>query len=246
MRGWHGRDSAHRPDEDTADRVSAAAPPRPQRGTPRWPASHARSRESSTARSLAPLIVLLTVIGLVLAAIGVGQIPGVPSISELISTWTARTGSGPMDRSTPTRITIPSLGVRADTVEVGKAGDGSIATPDRDPQRAAGWYRLGPAPGELGTAVIVGHVDTASRPAVFAKLSEVRRGKLIEVTRADGRTATFTVDSVERFPKTSFPADRVFADAADRPRLVLVTCGGKWVGGDVGYADNIIVFATLA
>ena len=54
--------------------------------------------------------------------------------------------------------------------------------------------------------------------------------------------ATFTVESVERFPKTSFPADRVF-DAADGARLALVTCGGEWVGGDTGYADNVIVFA---
>ena len=49
---------------------------------------------------------------------------------------------------------------------------------------------------------------------------------------------------MERSPKTSFPADKVFA-ATDRSRLVLVTCGGAWVGGDVGYADNVIVFATL-
>ena len=54
-----------------------------------------------------------------------------------------------------------------------------------------------------------------------------------------------TVESVEAFPKTSFPAERVF-DSTDRARLVLVTCGGTWVGGDIGYRDNVIVFATLA
>jgi hypothetical protein len=65
------------------------------------------------------------------------------------------------------------------------------------------------------------------------------------VEREDHRVATFTVESVESFPKTSFPAGRVF-DSTDRARLVLVTCGGAWIGGHIGYSDNVIVFATLA
>ena len=149
-----------------------------------------------------------------------------------------------MSPSIPTRISIPSLGVRANVIKVGRAADGSIATPPGDPVEATGWYRLGPTPGELGTAVIVGHVDTDSQPAVFHRLPELRKGELIEVNREDDRVATFTVESVETFPKTSFPAGRVF-DSTDRARLVLVTCGGTWVGGDIGYSDNVIVFATL-
>jgi hypothetical protein len=30
-----------------------------------------------------------------------------------------------------------------------------------------------------------------------------------------------------------------------RPGLRLITCGGQWVGGELGYADNVIVFASL-
>ena len=63
--------------------------------------------------------------------------------------------------------------------------------------------------------------------------------------RADRRVATFVVESVEAFPKTAFPSDRIFEDPG-APRLALITCGGAWVGGDVGYADNVIVFARLA
>ncbi|MBX6749610.1 MAG: class F sortase [Micromonosporaceae bacterium] len=147
--------------------------------------------------------------------------------------------------SKPTRLSISSLGVRADVVEVGKADDGSIAPPVEDPTRTVGWYGLGPTPGEPGTAVIVGHVDTDSRPGVFHNLRDIRAGKLIEVARKDRRIATFRVDSVEEFPKDKFPADRVLVHS-DVPRLALVTCGGEWVGGDTGYADNIIVFAHLA
>jgi hypothetical protein len=87
-------------------------------------------------------------------------------------------------------------------------------------------------------------VDTETKPAVFHKLSELRQGKLIEVKREDRRVATFTVQSVETYPKNAFPAEKVF-QIGDKPRLVLVTCGGTWVGGDTGYADNVVVFATL-
>jgi Sortase domain len=218
-----------------------------QRTPKRWPGSHAKSRESSASRTLAPLIVTLALIGVFLAAVGLGQIPAIPGMVDLLSSWGAPAGTGAgLGRSVPTRISIPSLGVRANTVEVGKAADGSIAPPTSDPVKDAGWYQLGPTPGEMGTAVIVGHVDTANKPAVFGKLGALGQGKLIEVRRQDRRTATFTVNSVERFPKTSFPADRVFEAAARKPRLVLITCGGAWVGGELGYADNVIVFATLS
>jgi Sortase domain len=207
-------------------------------------------------RSVLPLVVSLMLVGLFCAGVGLGQLFGLPSPPGLStfgdshrgSTEDGSTGSGATEGlgpSIPTRISIPSLGVQAKIIEVGRAADGSIATPAADPADTTGWYRLGPTPGELGTAVIVGHVDTASRPAVFHKLPELGKGKLIEVNREDHRVATFTVESVESFPKTSFPADRVF-DSTDRARLVLVTCGGTWVGGNIGYSDNVIVFATLA
>ena len=197
-----------------------------------------------------PLVVVLTLVGFFCAGVGLGQLFGLPSPAELSlgdsDSGTTEGGSAEgLSPSIPTRISIPSLGVQAKIIQVGLAADGSIATPPADPAEATGWYRLGPTPGELGTAVIVGHVDTDSRPAVFHKLTELSKGKLIEVNREDHRVATFRVESVESFPKTSFPAGRVF-DSTDRARLVLVTCGGTWVGGDIGYSDNVIVFATLA
>ena len=85
-------------------------------------------------------------------------------------------------------------------------------------------------------------IATHDRAAVFHRLHEIEVGKIIEVRRKDRRVATFTVDSVEQFPKASFPADRVLMHD-DAPRLVIVTCGGQWTPG--GYADNVIVFAHL-
>jgi len=193
-----------------------------------------------------PLVAVLILVGLSCTGFGLGQIFGLPSLPDPSSFGDGQRDSAEgLSPSIPTQISIPSLGVRAKVIKVGQAADGSIATPEADPAEATGWYRLGPTPGELGTAVIVGHVDTASQPAVFHRLPELRKGKLIEVDREDHRVATFTVESVETFPKTSFPAGRIF-DSTDRARLVLVTCGGTWVGGNIGYSDNVIVFATLA
>ena len=181
---------------------------------------------------------MLVLAAVFLGAVGLGQVLGLPTL------WGTSPDGGAFDRSAPTRISIPDVGVRADLVEVGRAEDGSIATPTSDPVKDAGWYSLGPSPGEAGTAVIVGHVDTASKPAVFAKLATLGAGKIVEVRRSDRRTASFMIDSVETFPKTAFPAQLVFAASA-QPRLALITCGGAWLGGDIGYADNIIAFATL-
>jgi sortase (surface protein transpeptidase) len=198
-----------------------------------------------------PLVAVLVLVGLYCIGFGLGQVFGLPSLPDLSSSGDSGSGDERRDSavelrpSVPTRISIPSIGVQAKVIKVGRAADGSIATPASDPAEATGWYRLGPTPGERGTAVIVGHVDTANRPAVFHRLPELRKGTRIAVDREDHRVATFTVESVETFPKTSFPAARVF-DPTDRPRLVLVTCGGPWVGGHIGYRDNVIVFATLA
>lgn len=188
------------------------------------------------------LVSTLLVFGLIVSGIGIGRAVGL-SLPSLSLGWDVSDGSA-MRPSKPTRVTISSIGVRANIVEVGQAEDGSIAPPVEDPAHTVGWFGLGPTPGEAGVAVLVGHVDTHDQPAVFHNLHELRPGKVIEIKREDRRVAAFTVDSVERFPKTSFPADRVIMHDAV-PRLVLVTCGGHWIGGETGYADNVIVFAHL-
>jgi LPXTG-site transpeptidase (sortase) family protein len=195
---------------------------------------------SPTPRSPAPLGVALALVGIFCISAGLGQLFGLPVLLD----GSPRGAGAALGRSTPTRISIPALDLRAPVVEVEHASDGSIGTPAQDPANSTGWYRLGPAPGELGTAVIVGHVDTESAPAVFHKVATLRPGSSIEVRRSDRRVATFSVDSVETFPKAAFPAQRIFT-VSDRAQLALVTCGGQWVGGDIGYTDNVIVFATL-
>jgi sortase (surface protein transpeptidase) len=116
------------------------------------------------------------------------------------------------------------------------------APPDDDPKRV-GWYQDGPTPGEQGTAVAVGHLDTDTGRAVFAGLSQLRSGHRIEVRRADGRTAVYTVDTVRTLDKSHFPDREVYGDRG-RPELRLITCGGTY-HRRTGYAGNVVVFAHL-
>jgi hypothetical protein len=199
-----------------------------------------------------PLAVLLVLVGLFATGLGLGLGTG-PLSFDGVTGWFAgladltdepANASGPLEPSPPTRIRIPALKVRADVHRVGRAADGTIAVPPLSRHDEAGWYERGPTPGQAGPAVIVGHVDSRDGPAVFHDLRQLRRGDRIEVTRRDRRVAVFAVASVERVDKDRFPADRVHGDFR-RPGLRLITCGGRWLGQGRGYADNVIVYATL-
>ncbi|MFV2021345.1 class F sortase [Micromonospora sp. LOL_023] len=149
-----------------------------------------------------------------------------------------------LEPSRPIRIAIPSLEVRAPVHSVGVADDGSIAVPPLHRHNQAGWYDRGPTPGQFGPAIIVGHADTRDGPSVFHGLADIEPGATVEVTRRDRAVAVFEVNSVEHFDKEALPVERVYGDYA-RPGLRLITCGGRWLGDGIGYADNIVVFASL-
>lgn len=149
----------------------------------------------------------------------------------------------PLPRSRATRILIPYLDVDAPVTDLRLDRHRRLGAPPGDDPNLVGWYRDGPAPGGQGTAVAVGHLDTDTGGAVFAGLSELKRGRLIEVRRADGRTAVYAVDALREFEKAHFP-DREVYGARGRPELRLITCGGNY-DRRKGYSGNLVVFAHL-
>ncbi|WP_250563931.1 class F sortase [Sphaerisporangium fuscum] len=151
----------------------------------------------------------------------------------------------PLGKSLPKRVRIPGIGVDAALTSVGVEKNGEIEVPPLSRPQLAGWYELGPAPGEMGPAVILGHVNTKRGPAVFSRLRELKRGDKVTVVRADGSTAVFTVDGVEQASKSRFPTKRVYG-YVDKPSLRLITCGGIFNSRAHSYTDNIIVYATLS
>ncbi|TMR23351.1 class F sortase [Nonomuraea turkmeniaca] len=151
----------------------------------------------------------------------------------------------PMAAARPTAVYIPSIGIAAPLTELGLDALGAIQNPPLDAPNLAGWYRYGPVPGQRGAAVITGHLDTRSGPAVFARLKEVKRGDQVQVLRADRSVAVFVVDKVEHTPKSRFPAKKVYGKLR-YPGLRLVTCGGAFDRQAHSYRDNTIVYAHLA
>jgi sortase (surface protein transpeptidase) len=143
----------------------------------------------------------------------------------------------------PVRVTVPSIGVSSGLQPLGRSADGTIEVPG-DWQRA-GWYRRGPRPGQVGPAVILGHLDSTTGPAVFFRLIDLEAGDEIHVDRADGSVVTFVVERIERHAKTRFPTHDVYLPTL-RPTLRLVTCGGAFDATSGHYRDNVVVFAGLA
>ena len=147
-------------------------------------------------------------------------------------------------RSTPLRLHIPAIGLTVPVIKLGLKPDHTIQVP-RLNQRAVGWYKLGPSPGQLGSAVIIGHVDSHLGPAVFFNLRTLRPGNRIIVTLADGVTVRFAVLRVAMYPKTRFPSSLVY-----RPHgysaLQLVTCGGEFDAATGHYLSNVVVYSAIA
>jgi LPXTG-site transpeptidase (sortase) family protein len=107
-----------------------------------------------------------------------------------------------------------------------------------------GWYKNSPTPGELGPSILVGHLDSSNAPAVFYKLSDLKQGDKIEVTREDGSTATFQVDSLRVVEQDNFPTKDVYG-AIDYAGLRLITCDGQYLKNKGHYSNNLIIYSSL-
>jgi hypothetical protein len=139
----------------------------------------------------------------------------------------------------PTRLRIPAIGVDSGLLALGRAADATIEVPG-DPDMA-GWWSGGPRPGQPGPAVLVGHVDSRTGPAVFFRLGELQPGDEVFVDRADATTARFVVSSLGRYEKALFPSDLVYHPTLE-PEIRLVTCGGPFDPSTGHYRDNLVVF----
>jgi Sortase domain len=144
----------------------------------------------------------------------------------------------------PISLDVPAIGLHT-TRLVDLAYDDAGALEVPTDFASAGWFTPGPSPGQLGPAVIAGHVDSTAGPAVFYRLGDLRRGDAIRVRRDDGTTASFVVDRVEEYPKDRFPTGDVYGNTTDRAELRLITCGGDFDHRTGHYVDNVVVFAHL-
>ncbi len=161
------------------------------------------------------------------ADLGAGPVLAVPEVT--------RTAAPPV------ALIVPILGIdtRLAGLHVGKDG----LQVDEDPQ-TAGWYVDGPAPGDLGPAVLAGHLNSRAGPGIFAGLDRVRPGERIDIRRDDGTTAQFAVTEVQTYAKREFPTARVYRGDGTAS-LRIITCGGEFDARSGRYRSNTIVYADL-
>ncbi|MFA6039455.1 MAG: class F sortase [Candidatus Peribacteraceae bacterium] len=143
----------------------------------------------------------------------------------------------------PARLTVPRLGINAPIETVGLTEEKVMASPSSP--SAVSWYRFGAQPGEPGSAVIAGHLDSATGPAVFWRLKQLRAGDSMFVTDSNGGKKKFLVTGSERVEGTQAPLQRIFGDTGTR-RLNLITCGGIWDTELRQYRERLVVYTELA
>ena len=146
----------------------------------------------------------------------------------------------PRPVSRPVSLTIPLIGVQTQLIYLGLTSDGALQVPSST--AVAGWYTGSPRPGAIGSAIIVGHIDSYKGPGVFFRLKTLRRGDKIYVRRANGTLVEFRVTSVQTYLKDHFPTEDVYGPVPDA-ELRLITCGGAFDPATHHYLSNIVVYA---
>ena len=203
-------------------------------------------------RSLPPLVVVAVVLALTGCA-SPGPVAPTPTTTPGAGATGAPTATGTAPPAVgegaakgvgegvaPAAVSVPAIGLDAPLIDLGIAEDGAMEVPsDADD---VGWFTGGGRPGGRGPTVIAAHVDSASGPAVFARLDELVLGDRVDVTTVDGGVVGYVVTEVVDVPKAEFPTTRVFG-AQPTDQLRLITCGGVFDRASGHYDQNRVVFA---
>jgi sortase (surface protein transpeptidase) len=147
----------------------------------------------------------------------------------------------PKPAALPVWLSIPAIDVHTTVTRLGRTAQGTLQVPSST--SVAGWYTGSPRPGDIGSSVIAGHIDSYQGPGVFFRLRLLHAGNLVYVREADGRLAVFRVDSVHMYRKNHFPTAAVYGPSPDA-ELRLITCGGVFDRATGGYLSNVVAYTT--
>jgi sortase (surface protein transpeptidase) len=206
-----------------------------------------RSRRPAVTLAAGLLVIAAGTAGLLLTRHGT---PAMRPVAVGVNALPAPTGpivappetAQPQPVARPVALTIPLIGVQTKLMYLGLTSDGELQVPPLSMVAVAGWYQGSPRPGAIGSAIIVGHIDSYKGPGVFWRLSTLRDGDKIYVKRADGTLVEFRVTSVQTYLKDHFPTEAVYGPTPDA-ELRLITCGGTFDQATGHYLSNIVVYA---
>lgn len=213
-----------------------------RKGRHRWVVVRARLPSISFDRIVSTGLVLFGLFGVVLV-LGPSFTPPPARVIVQAAVTPPPTASSlvGLPRSRPVHLDAPDIQLSTELIELGKNPDDTLETPSR--YDVAGWYKFSPTPGEIGPAIITGHVDNYLGPAVFFYLENLQPGQIVSVTREDGTVVKFRVERVALFDQQNFPTAEVYGNI-DYPGLRLITCGGTFSALTGHYSHNTVVYAT--
>lgn len=142
----------------------------------------------------------------------------------------------------PETFVIPKLGIEAQVEVVGLDEKGNMDVPKEDMNVA--WYKYGPKPGEIGSSVIAGHLDSPTGPAIFYNLPSLVIGDILEVIDEEGEKQEFIVTDIKFYEDKAFPIGDVFTKN-DKARLNLITCAGTFDRNLKLYSHRLVVYSEL-
>lgn len=143
----------------------------------------------------------------------------------------------------PAKLSIPKAGIEADIEETGTLANGQMGVP-ADLKNAA-WYEPGTKPGNKGNAVIDGHVDSKTGPAVFYSLKKLEKGDEVNVSDQNGFTLTYIVKELVSYPRDKAPLKEIFGETEKR-NLNLITCTGLFNREQHTHEERLVVYTELA
>jgi sortase family protein len=158
----------------------------------------------------------------------VGRISGVP----------VRSGRDAVAK--PAWLLIPAIGVSTTLIKLGLTSAGDLQVPTTT--AVAGWYTGSPRPGQVGSSIIAGHIDSVAGPGIFYRLNELKRGEYVYIIRSNHTVAVFEVTASHLYAKAAFPSRLVYGPVPDA-ELRLITCGGTFDYATGSYLSNVVVSA---
>ncbi|MEV6445373.1 class F sortase [Amycolatopsis sp. NPDC051716] len=144
--------------------------------------------------------------------------------------------------SDPARLSLPGGGT-AKLIQEDLDAAGALKIPEGLDEAAWWGARLG---ADHGVALLSGHVNWKGKKGPFNELWQVKQGQDVKLTDAAGAAWVYRIESTETVHKTDLAGRSEQLFNPDGPhKLLLVTCGGEYVGGSEGYEDNRVVTASL-
>jgi sortase (surface protein transpeptidase) len=191
------------------------------------------------------IIICIFILAGILAAFSFSASSHNPTVKQGASTQQSTATPTKVAVANPRKIVIPKLNVNATIEPVTVDSHGRMDVPSNFLNTA--WYSPGAKPGERGSAVIDGHVDTPQgTPSVFAKINTLKPGDVIQIISKNDKLYTFTVTKAESYPLKTIPLNKIFDQTTHEKRLNLITCSGTWDAANKIYTSREVVYAKIA